>query len=73
MLFLYFIFDKGMFGHLVKEAILEEASLPGMDEVKKLTVRRRRKKLKSLNDDVSSDSDFENELLQLVQPDEQLK
>jgi hypothetical protein len=77
---LYFFFDKGMCGHLVRVAIMVEASLPGMDEVKKLTVRRRREKLKSLNDDVSSDSDFEKELdnidknaaINVVEPDEQL-
>ena len=75
-----FFFDKGMCAHLVRVAIMEEASLSGMDEVKKLTVRRRREKLKSLNDDVSSDSDFEKELdnidknaaINVVEPDEQL-
>ncbi len=37
-----------MCGQLVRVAMIEEASLPGIDEVKKLTVRRRREKLKSL-------------------------
>ena len=42
-----------MCAHLVRVAIMVEASLPGMDEVKKLTVRRRREKLKSLNDEIN--------------------
>ena len=37
-------FDKGMCVHLVRVAMMEEASLPGMHEVKKLTVRRIKKK-----------------------------
>jgi len=37
-------FDKGMCVHLARVAMMEEASLPGMDEVKKLTVRRIKKK-----------------------------
>lgn len=60
-----YMFDHGMCAHLVRAAIMERISLPGMEARIPLVTRQREKRSREEQEDDTSDEEFVNNLEQL--------